>query len=206
MGRLHILSRTFRTLRQSIFIWVLLPCCTALAQEPVIVDNNGSGRAVGFNILVGTPLYSLPEDVTYTPVLFMGHYRFPLHERKGDRFLSLSLDIIPHYGVVSLGDQSVQHEAGINCWLDLSVQLTDHSMLSVDIGTGPHYITVETERQAQGFAFSDNLFFVYRSRSDYTGSEIKFYCGFRHVSNASLMKPNGGIDNLIFGLGASDLF
>ena len=182
---------------------VLIPCYAALAQEPITLDDYGNSKAMGFNMLVGTPIYSLPEDVDYTPILFMGHYRFPIH--RGEGSLSLSLDIIPHYGIVSLGDQSLHHEAGVNCWLDLSLQLTNHSTLSLDIGSGPHFITVETERQARGFAFSDNLFFVYRSRNNYAGSEIKVFFGFRHVSNASLMKPNGGIDNIIFGLGASDL-
>ena len=206
MHNSHILSRFLKSIFQWIGLLVFFPWYVALAQEPILVDDYGSHKAIGFNMLVGTPLYSLPEDVTYTPLLFMGHYRFPLHKGEGKGSLSLSLDIIPHYGIVSLGDQSLQHEAGVNCWLDLSLQFTQNSMLSLDVGSGPHFITVETGRQAQGFAFSDNFFLVYKSRNDYTESEMKFFLGFRHVSNASLMKPNGGIDNLVFGFGGSNLF
>ena len=176
----------------------------ATAQESLLLDDMNNRKALGVNVMVGMPIYALPEKVKYSPVLFMGHYRFPIQESKGG--LSLSLDVIPHYGVVFLGDQSVEHEVGINCWLDISMQLNSNASLSLDIGTGPHFITIDTERQARGFAFSDNLFVIYKLWPGGTNKEVKAFLGFRHVSNASLMRPNGGIDNLVFGIGGSGLF
>lgn len=70
----------------------------------------------------------------------------------------------------------------------------------VSLSIGPHYVSGTPERQANGFIFSDNLF---------TGLNIKvfnnFYldlrAGFRHISNAELMSPNGGLNDIMVGGG-----
>ena len=68
------------------------------------------------------------------------------------------------------------------------------------ISSGPHYVSGTPERQADGFIFSDNfllglnvkllenLFFDFRS-------------GFRHISNAGLNHPNGGVNDLVLSGG-----
>jgi hypothetical protein len=81
----------------------------------------------------------------------------------------------------------------------------DRLSLYAAIGSGPHYITVETDRQARGFIFSDNfeLGSAYNFERINTAFLLKFR--FRHISNAGLKEPNGGIDNffVIAGLSAN---
>ena len=64
------------------------------------------------------------------------------------------------------------------------------------IGSGPHYVSGVPERQAKGFIFSDNII---------TGLDIKLSDkvrldlagGVRHISNAGLKRPNGGVNNIV---------
>ncbi|HUR30281.1 MAG TPA: acyloxyacyl hydrolase, partial [Saprospiraceae bacterium] len=68
----------------------------------------------------------------------------------------------------------------------------------------PHYINTVTERQAQGFIFSDNLTFGLRKQlpSRKNNYELNIQYRFRHISNAGLSYPNKGINNgfLILGI------
>ena len=64
------------------------------------------------------------------------------------------------------------------------------------LGSGPHYVSGVPERQAKGFIFSDNIItglevqLSDRLRLDLAG-------GIRHISNAGLKRPNGGVNNII---------
>ena len=70
------------------------------------------------------------------------------------------------------------------------------------LGSGPHFITAEVSRQANGFIFSDNLAlgsFVKLSEKDlFLNLQFKI----RHLSNAELKNPNAGINtwNVMVGL------
>ncbi len=70
---------------------------------------------------------------------------------------------------------------------------------------GPHYISVETEDQADGFIFFDSVgtgvSFFLTDRS-----AINFEYRFRHGSNASTHEPNRGIDSNIGSVGYSIFF
>ncbi|MFO7998778.1 MAG: acyloxyacyl hydrolase [Bacteroidales bacterium] len=62
-------------------------------------------------------------------------------------------------------------------------------------GVGPHYVSGVPERQSAGFLFSDNVFVgLAIPLSDKWQLDLKG--NFRHISNASLKRPNGGINNL----------
>ena len=68
------------------------------------------------------------------------------------------------------------------------------------ISSGPHYVSGTPERQADGFIFSDNLLL---------GLNVKLFekiyldlrSGFRHISNAGLNHPNGGVNDLVLNGG-----
>ncbi len=63
-------------------------------------------------------------------------------------------------------------------------------------GAGPHYVSGVPERQAPGFIFSDNVALGFtRLLSDRLALDLS--AGFRHISNASLKRPNGGVNNLV---------
>ncbi len=67
-------------------------------------------------------------------------------------------------------------------------------------GVGPHYVSGLPDRQAAGFIFSDNLMLGcgVRLPADYI---LDFYGGFRHLSNAGIRQPNGGINSLMLFIG-----
>jgi hypothetical protein len=68
------------------------------------------------------------------------------------------------------------------------------------ISAGPHFITKSTERQARGFIFSDNFamgFLQNISQKIYLDLRL----GYRHLSNAGLQNPNGGIDKWVASFG-----
>ena len=64
------------------------------------------------------------------------------------------------------------------------------------LGSGPHYINAQTQRQAKGFIFSDNLAAGIRlPLPAHLAGEFNIQYRLRHISNAGLKSPNGGINN-----------
>jgi hypothetical protein len=68
------------------------------------------------------------------------------------------------------------------------------------LGVGPHYVSGVPARQIPGFIFSDNIIAGIEVK---IGKHFSFALsgGFRHISNASLKQPNGGINNLMIFTG-----
>ena len=167
-------------------------------------DRHINQRATGVMVQYGFNYYDLPEGYAYRPLLLAHYQRFPLIRTAKN--VGLAIDIGPQIGMAYTDKFNL--ELGLFVYLNLGIALTDWDMISLLAGAGPHYISVETERQAKGFIFSDNFLLAYRrklllGREPY---ELSVYSGFRHISNASLKQPNGGIDNIIIGLGFAKLF
>jgi opacity protein-like surface antigen len=70
---------------------------------------------------------------------------------------------------------------------------------------GPHYISVVSTRQANGFIWSDVIGggFYFHLTND---SAINVGYRFRHLSNAHFATPNGGIDTNFVIVGYSVFF
>lgn len=64
------------------------------------------------------------------------------------------------------------------------------------ISSGPVYISGGPERQTSGFNFATNLMTGFKLRIR-KKTYVKLQSGFRHLSNASIKEPNGGLNNLI---------
>lgn len=169
-----------------------------------VADRHINQRASGVMVQYGINYYDLPEGYAYRPLLFTYYQRFPLI--KTIKNVSLAIDIGPQIGMAYT--DKFNYELGLFVCLNLSIALTDWDMISLLAGAGPHYISVETERQAKGFIFSDNIRLAYRRKLllNHKPYELTVYSGFRHISNASLKQPNGGIDNITIGLGFAKLF
>lgn len=73
------------------------------------------------------------------------------------------------------------------------------------IGSGPHNISADVERQAKGFIFSDNFalgaFTALNKKNLFLNLQLRY----RHISNAGLKMPNHGIDSWNFLIGLSKL-
>ncbi len=92
-------------------------------------------------------------------------------------------------------------EAGINGGFILSWQDRYRRLIPyMAIHAGPHYISGRIKRQKEGFIFSDNfaLGLLLRVKEDIY---LDIRPAFRHLSNAGLDLPNGGINSLQWGLG-----
>jgi len=65
---------------------------------------------------------------------------------------------------------------------------------------GPHYTSGTPERQSDGFLFASSAFIgAFTSISKTLRFEIRY--GFRHISNANLKQPNGGVNQIIWNVG-----
>ncbi|MCB9222627.1 MAG: acyloxyacyl hydrolase [Crocinitomicaceae bacterium] len=93
------------------------------------------------------------------------------------------------------------YEYGVNIGLALKRYFFD-GLLSyyVAISFGPHYISGAPERQTSGFIFSDNVYLGMTARLD-KNIYFELRPAFRHISNANLVKPNRGINNMILNGG-----
>ncbi len=131
----------------------------------------------------------LPEGTTYNPITLLGNY--PIWSKKRFSIYAES-QLTQAYSAINL---RTDYEFGINMGISYFFIQTQKLSLNAALGSGPHYITVDTGRQSSGFIFSDNfeLGAAYDLKSVNTSILLKFR--YRHISNAGLKEPNGGIDN-----------
>lgn len=162
-------------------------------------DRHINQRASGVLLQYGFSFYDLPGGAAYRPLLLAYYKRYPIFHTH--RNVNLALEIGPQAGIGNT-DQ-INLEVGMLVYLSANVSVTRWDMISFTAGAGPHFISVETEKQANGFILSDNLFLSYRRKLILNRSpwELSIYGGFRHLSNAGIKQPNDGIDNIMVGLG-----
>ena len=139
----------------------------------------------------------LPEALDYSPVAFLTS--FPIYQ-KGRWAIYSEIQLVK--ALKGYQPQS-EWEAGMNLGVMYWFPLSQKLKLSIALGTGPHYLSMLTARQAHGFIFSDNLELglIYPVSKLHLDFNIK--ARYRHISNAGLEEPNEGIDNLFFVFGVS---
>lgn len=141
----------------------------------------------------------LPEGYFYNPQTLLGS--IDIWKRKYFSIYS-ELQFVHAYNSV---DMKTDFEFGANLGLMFSMMVLKRLQVSAAIGSGPHYVTVQTTRQASGFIFSDNVEAGITYEHLRTKTSYNLRVRFRHISNAGLKAPNGGIDNLFLVLGMSIL-
>jgi len=158
-------------------------------------------KSAGILVEYGQPFYYIEEGTRYYVAMAGGKFGFPLFKTKKN--FNLSLDLYPHYGHVWVVEDRQYYEFGLNVRLSLNFSLSSHDLLSAKIGSGPHYFTAETRRQTKGFIFSDYFLATYTRGFMISGKmfAVEFEFGYRHISNANLYNPNGGISNFVVGFG-----
>ena len=179
-------------------LWMSVPATPAMSQDSIRLINQ---RSAGVLVEYASPYYYLPEGFRYYALPVGATVRFPLFRAK--KFFNLSLELFPHYSFVWVKTTGGNYEVGLNVRLSGNFSLSPDDMLSVKLATGPHYFTVETEKQATGFLFADYYLLTYNRRfflAD-TPFAILLELGYRHMSNAGLAMPNRSISNFIFGMG-----
>ena len=101
---------------------------------------------------------------------------------------------------------SIDYEFGINLGIRNYVKINDGFYFYQMLGSGPHYISAKVGRQASGFIFSDNLALGTLLRLNQKGLFLNFQYVQRHISNAGLKAPNGGVNSYNFVIGVSWVF
>lgn len=90
-------------------------------------------------------------------------------------------------------------ELGFKVGLLIERSLSEKWSIVGDISVSPYYITAGLQRQVDGFLFEDALNVGVRYKVTETVS-LAAMIAFRHLSNASTRRPNGGINNLGAGI------
>lgn len=105
--------------------------------------------------------------------------------------------------VISPAEENV--EFGISFGLKYRYPLTQNSSGYVLGAVGPHYITVKSTDQANGFIFFNTVGAGFSfSLSEKTALCLEYR--FRHISNADTKEPNVGIESHIGAIGYSVFF
>ncbi len=96
-------------------------------------------------------------------------------------------------------------ELGVGLGFQYQYPVTENLSAYILGGVGPHYISVVAEDQANGFIFSDSVGTgIYYHLTNCSAINIGYR--FRHLSNAGIQKPNGGIESHFGVIGYSVFF
>ena len=142
----------------------------------------------------------VPEH-TYNMLFLTAHLGLDMLNRKTQPARNLSVFTVylePQVNLVM--GASKDFEGGINVGFKYMYPLTGRVYPYLLIGAGPHFITVKTNQQSNGFIFSDNFgagIYVFTAPT----TALEFGLRGRHLSNAQLREPNGGINSLLVYLG-----
>ena len=170
-------------------------------------DNNYINlKTKGF--LIGNSLVDeyLPEGYYYHPIKITYSYAIPILKIKPQRKSNIYVHFEPQFNPVIITDAKNTFEFGINVGFLFHFKASEKGIFYGGIGSGPHYVSINTNLQAKGFNFSDNFIIGYRQLLDINKPlELNIQTRFRHVSNDGLQKPNHGIDNLFIMIGLSKI-
>ena len=146
------------------------------------------------------------DEGNYQPILLIWHMGIDLNgffhapkDCKGKFSLYLEPQINP------VVNPETDIECGIGLGFKFMYPVTDSLSTYIMGGAGPHYISVNTKKQANGFMFSDIIgagFYYFLTEK----SAVNVGYRFRHMSNIGLAKPNHGIDNHFGTIGYSIFF
>lgn len=186
--------------RLILFLMLLLPLISLqAAAESQPARNSWLGISLGHGFQNG-----LQVEYHHQNLFLAATYHARLLSRQS---LSLEWILMPQFNIsrykVTNNSREVLRgfEAGVLPGAIIRWSLADESFHMFFLAAvGPHYASGLPERQSAGFIFSDNLMLGcgIRLPADYI---LDFYGGFRHLSNAGIKRPNGGINSLMLFIG-----
>ena len=151
------------------------------------------GAMVGYG-----PTFS--DNTEYTVYYFAGDFSWSFGKALRRDFVSLYCE--PQFNLVKTN--RTDYEFGVNLGLRNYFMINNNFHLYIMLGSGPHYISAELERQATGFIFSDNLDLGGLIALK-PGLALNLQAGVRHISNAGLEMPNRGVNTYTFRAGLSGI-
>ena len=170
------------------------------------VNSHNKNLLTESGIIIGYGTGNISEEKHYEPILLIWHLGCDLKRfipKLEDHQGTLSLYIEPQINPVFNPETDI--EFGVGVGLKYMHPVTEKISAYIFGSTGPHYITVKTKEQANGFIFSDTIgagisFFLTKK------SSLNLEYRFRHISNADFKKPNGGINTHSGTIGYSVYF
>lgn len=193
-------------IRSSLAILVVLTFSLMAVPLCAMESVSGTGEPEAFlkeaGLITGYGRASLTEG-KYETIPIILHFGMDLSKcfsgLKGHRGL-LTAYIEPQVNSVISPVNEIEFGVGIG--LKYQYPVTNFFSLYVNASTGPHYISINTADQADGFCFSNTIgagayFFVNKNTAVNAGYR------FRHLSNAGTRYPNGGIDSQFGVIGIS---
>lgn len=178
---------------KTLFILILMAYSGSTAGQESSKKLRIFGSTTGYGHQVGKPRSIQVER--YNPVYFTGDFFWQVSNRN----VIWGYYVQPQFNVMlTRGAQEI--EFGSNFGLRLFQYINHGRYLYQSLGSGPHYISLNHPKQAQGFIFSDNIAIglLQTLKKDLA---VTFQLQFRHISNAGLKKPNKGINdfNILIG-------
>jgi len=144
---------------------------------------------------------TISDNTTYTVFYAAGDFSWSFNTPRKRDFVSIYFE--PQFNLVHT-ERPLDIEFGTNLGIRNYVKLGRDFYFYQMLGSGPHFITAELDRQATGFIFSDNLFLGVMKGIDKT-LLLNLQFGVRHISNANLKLPNRGVNTINFRVGISRL-
>jgi hypothetical protein len=172
------------------------------AEEPEKKAHTTNRLFTEMAVITGFGTGNIPEG-NYQPILLIGHFGINLKRyfRKLEDYRgTFSFFLEPQFNTVV--NPTTDFEAGIGIGIQYLYPFTDKLSAYIMGSTGPHYISVVTKEQANGFLFSNAIgagLYYYITNN----SAINVGYRFRHLSNADLAMPNGGINTNFATIGYS---
>ena len=168
-----------------------------------VATGNRFFTEMGF--ITGFGSASIPEG-NYQPIFLIGHFGVDLKRYfSGLKNHSGTLSVFLEPQINPVVNPQTDFEFGIGIGLQYMHPIIGNLSAYVLGSIGPHYISVVTTKQASGFIFADTIgagFYYYLTKD----SAINVGYRFRHMSNANLADPNGGIDTSSGVIGYSVFF
>jgi lipid A 3-O-deacylase len=196
-----------RLAKLTIFIVVVI---ILLANYAYCEEAQKEGRAndrffteMGF--ITGFGSGNIPEG-TYQPILLIGHFGVDMKryfQGLKDHRGTLSVFLEPQFNPVF--SPQTDFELGIGVGIQYMYPVMDKLSIYVLGSVGPHYISVVTRQQANGFIFADTVgagLYYYLTKD----SAVNVGYRLRHISNANLAEPNMGINTNFGVIGYSVFF
>ena len=202
VGYFDVKSLRLNTLRYLFLFFVVFVSHQCLAQD--VDGRNGNSRhSSGLFLSMGGQAL-LDVDYRYLVYSLQAEYRY-VWKRKGSWLFqgwvqpqaSLTRFNFEDDGPVNMRG----HEFGVGLGF-LAERSFSAELFSVYMGagTGPCFLSKGTHRQTDGVAFNSQLFCGMTIRLDGTYN-LDVRTGYRHVSNAGLSQPNGGLNNSMLSVG-----
>ena len=182
---------------------LILFCSILNAQNNQGTENQKHFKTIGAVVGWGN---SFSENTDYKVYYIIADYSNSFKAPKKKDFFSWYAE--PQFNFVKAASTpkgGIDYEFGLNLGIRNYVKINDGVYFYQMLGSGPHYVSAEIGRQANGFIFSDNLAIGTFLRLNKKNLFLNFQYVQRHISNAGLKDPNGGVNSYNFVVGLSRL-